>query len=173
LVSIQIKLLPLLESFTQFCPLPLSLLWSRRRSATALLQPTSSSRSSSSRRCPGTFVSAHLQRLLLTRLRLLLFLLLLWALQAERARTFAAEQQQQQQPSQPLLPPGLLSVRIYSASYSGPLERSSFQGAVARESSVFADLIRAKQHLVLPLDMGHNSLQQVCLLLGASLMLVV
>jgi hypothetical protein len=27
---------------------------------------------------------------------------------------------------------------------------------------VFADLIRAKQHLVLPLDMGQSNLQQVC-----------
>lgn len=69
---------------------------------------------------------------------------------------FAQQQQQQQQ-----VPPGLLAVRIFTASYSGPLEKATFQGAVARESSVFADLIRAKQHLVLPLDMGHSTLQQV------------
>lgn len=75
--------------------------------------------------------------------------------QAERARFFAAAQQQR-------LPLGLLSVRIYTAAYSGPLEKATFQGAVARESSVFADLIRAKQHLVLPLDMGQTGLQQVC-----------
>jgi hypothetical protein len=82
------------------------------------------------------------------------------AAQAERARIFTAAQQQQQQQQQ--LPPGLLSVRIYTAAYSGPLEKAAFQGAVARENSVFADLIRAKQHLVLPLDMGQSSLQQVC-----------
>lgn len=83
------------------------------------------------------------------------------ALQAERASVFAAAQQQQQQ-----VPPGLLAVRVFTACYSGPLEKAGFQGAVARESSVFADLIRAKQHLVLPLDMGQSSLQQVMYTVG-------
>ena len=85
-------------------------------------------------------------------------------LQAERAQAVAANSQQQPQQESALscLPPGLLSVRIYTTSYSGVLEKAAFQGAVNRESGVFADLIRAKQHLVLPLDMGSNMLQQVC-----------
>lgn len=80
--------------------------------------------------------------------------------QAERARSFAAAQPQQQQQLPPQLS-GLLAVRIYTAAYSGPLERAAFEGAVTRETSVFGDLIRAKQHLVLPSDMGQSSLQQV------------
>lgn len=35
--------------------------------------------------------------------------------------------------------------------------------AVSRESSMFSDLIRAKQHLVLPVDMGQDTLKQVTL----------
>jgi hypothetical protein len=72
-------------------------------------------------------------------------------MQAERARIYAQQQ----------VPPALSSVRVCTASYAGPLEKASFQGAVTRETAVFADLIRAKQHLVLPLDMGSNALQQV------------
>lgn len=60
----------------------------------------------------------------------------------------------------------MLAVRVFTACYSGPLEKAGFQGAVARESSMFADLIRAKQHLVLPLDMGQSSLQQVMYTVG-------
>lgn len=78
----------------------------------------------------------------------------LLCLQAERARNFA-------QQHQPQIPPALPAVRVYTASYAGPLEKAAFQGAVTRETAVFADLIRAKQHLVLPLDMGSNALQQV------------
>lgn len=81
--------------------------------------------------------------------------------QAERASELASAQEQPQQQQQHEPPPGLLAVRIYTASYGGVLEKAAFQGVVSRESSVFSDLIRAKQHLVLPLDMGHSSLQQV------------
>lgn len=52
-------------------------------------------------------------------------------------------------------------VRIYQAYYAASPETAAFQAAVSRESSMFGDLIRAKQHLVLPVDMGRDSLKQV------------
>jgi hypothetical protein len=52
-------------------------------------------------------------------------------------------------------------VRVYQAYYAASPEQAAFQAAVARESSMFGELIRAKQHLVLPIDMGQDSLKQV------------
>jgi hypothetical protein len=52
-------------------------------------------------------------------------------------------------------------VHVYQAYYAASPEKAAFQAAVSRESSMFGDLIRAKQHLVLPIDMGQDSLKQV------------
>jgi hypothetical protein len=52
-------------------------------------------------------------------------------------------------------------VRVLQAYYAASPEQAAFQAAVARESSMFGELIRAKQHLVLPVDMGQDSLKQV------------
>lgn len=84
--------------------------------------------------------------------------------QAERAAAFAATHIRQQpgavssHGSSSVLPP----LHIYTAAFAASLEAGGFQGAVAREGGVFADLIRSKQHLVLPQDLGQNTLQQVC-----------
>ncbi len=44
-------------------------------------------------------------------------------------------------------------LKVYHCYYAASLERDAFIAGVEREASVFAELIRAKQHLVLPLDM--------------------
>jgi hypothetical protein len=68
----------------------------------------------------------------------------------------------QRSKTKPLMPP----VHVYQAYYAASPEKAAFQAAVSRESSMFGDLIRAKQHLVLPIDMGQDSLKQVrCIVL--------
>jgi hypothetical protein len=57
--------------------------------------------------------------------------------------------------------PASVPLHIYQAYYSGSAEKAAFTFTVDRESRVFGDLIRAKQHLVLPADMGQPGLQQV------------
>jgi hypothetical protein len=60
-------------------------------------------------------------------------------------------------------PPPLLVLAAYHA--ASP-ERAAFQAAVQREGAAFAELIRARQHVVLPRDMGQDCLQQVWLARG-------
>eukprot|EP00879_Flechtneria_rotunda_P028844 GHRR01031075.1.p1 GENE.GHRR01031075.1~~GHRR01031075.1.p1 ORF type:complete len:169 (+),score=29.78 GHRR01031075.1:269-775(+) len=52
-------------------------------------------------------------------------------------------------------------VRMYQVYYAASTDKAAFLAATSRESSMFGDLIRAKQHLVIPVDMGKDSLQQL------------